>query len=85
MKIYKKQTREIDFLGETICDKCMKPIERESSFDSFSATFEVTTGECYPEGCFTESQTADLCEDCANLAIDLLKNFGVRFNKTESL
>lgn len=83
MKTYIKKTVEREFLDETICDRCSKPIEKESGFDAFSASIEIITGRNYPEGNFTETQSADFCEECSEYIIELLVKNGVKINKTE--
>lgn len=85
MKKYTKELVERELLDETICDKCLKPIETEGSFDAFNASLEVVTGDCYPEGCFTMIRTADFCQQCAEDLIEHLKGYGIRINERESL
>jgi hypothetical protein len=58
-----------------VCDKCKEEIDVEP-FDAFKCKFVYKTGSCYPEGGNGEKQSMELCQDCADDFVELLKSNG---------
>ncbi len=86
MKVIKKekQLKEVDVTIEeyTACDKCNEKIETKR-FDVFKCQFIHKTGEIYPEGGSGELEAMDLCQTCACILIDLLRENGYKVNSSD--
>lgn len=78
MRIIKKekQLKEVEVENYLVCDKCGNRIQKRSSFDAFECEFSYRTGDIYPEGGDVEEFKLDLCRECGDEAIKLLKDFG---------
>lgn len=83
MREYKTYKKEIKYVSKTICDKCNNEIVSDSSFDRFECTIQRVTGEVFPEGGFTETESVDLCQDCSIYLFDLLKKEGINIHKED--
>lgn len=86
MRVIKKerQVKEISVTVEdyTLCDKCNEEIKTKR-FSAFCCKFIHKTGDIYPEGRSGESQEMDLCQKCAVVLVELLKNNGYRINNSD--
>lgn len=80
-----KQIKEIEVIIESynLCDKCNERITK-GYYDAFSFELEYVTGDTYPDGSDTKTQTIELCKTCAEDCMKLLKENGYRINETES-
>lgn len=79
-----KQLKEVEVVTENYyqCDKCNNRI-KSRIYDAFSFDFEYVTGDSYPDGGSGERTTLDLCANCAEDLMELLKTNGYRLNKSE--
>lgn len=86
MKVEKTEKRiveqEIVIESYTVCDRCNEKIVK-NGFDQFHCRIEYKTGFQYPEGGNGDISTVDLCQDCADDLITLLKENGYRINENE--
>jgi len=85
MEIIKKEMQLKEVVTECydLCDKCGKKIEKESGDDAFKSIFEYKTGSSYIEGEFGELKSLDLCQDCGELAMNLLLANGFKIQTKE--
>lgn len=72
MIVTKKIMQEVEVIAYIICDKCEKEIKTDN-FDAFSCELKYRTGKDFPEGSTGELTRMELCEDCADDLIELLK------------
>jgi hypothetical protein len=79
-----KQVKEVDVVIDSyhICDKCNKKIITESH-DAFEFDLEYRTGTDYPESGSGDKKAMDLCDECADDCIQLLRDNGYRINESE--
>jgi len=66
-----------------ICDKCNNKIKTEDNWDAFECGFILKTGSKYPEGGSGDKQEMELCKECVDEFIMLLKTNGYRINESE--
>lgn len=87
MEVIEKHTelKEVDIVDKRYkkCDKCGCVIKKTSSFEVFESTFKVESGVSYPEGGHGTDQSIDLCQDCSNDFIFLLKKNKYNINTKE--
>lgn len=85
VKKTEKVMKEVEEVLEqyTICDKCGKRITKESTYDATDFEFELTEGSKYPEGGSGTKFTLDLCNDCANDSVTLLRENGFKVQEKE--
>lgn len=79
-----KETKKVDALDSSVCDKCgnaveFNPYESQYNYD----WFEMTTGHGDLGGGGGLHYTTNLCESCAGELIDLLKSNGYYVRETE--
>lgn len=65
-----------------ICDKCGKRIYK-NTFDAFCCEFIWDIGDSFPEGQCGESRYLELCQDCAEIAHNILDDNGFNFQFKE--
>ena len=79
MQIIKKhkEVMEVDVTDEVydICDKCGQKIE-VNGYDAFSCEFERKIGQSFPESANIEIDELELCQECAEDCINLLRENG---------
>jgi len=77
-------TEEVVRYSHTTCDRCKEEIHTGSMYIIFEAEFSMRIGESYPEGGNDERTTIDMCQACAEGALNLLKAAGFTSNTEES-
>ena len=84
VKKTEKQIKEVDVVTEHyhLCDKCNEIITC-GSYNAFKFEFRHRTGDSYPEGGSGEEDSLDLCQDCAESFIQMLKDNGYRVTTKE--
>jgi hypothetical protein len=86
MKVLKteKQMKEVDVTVEchTLCDKCNNKVELDR-FEAFEFKFLNRTGRIFPEGGGGEKQEMDLCQNCADELVELLRENGYRVTDSD--
>lgn len=85
MKVINKETatRTVELItSKCFCDKCHEEITTKK-YDAFECSFYLRTGNNFPESGSGENKSMDLCSNCADGLIDLLRNNGYRINESE--
>ena len=84
MYIVRKEKKEVEVIVEqyNTCDKCNKRIKYES-FEDFDCSLTYRSGHSYPEGFFGKNYHMDICQDCADEFLELLKENGYKLNEGE--
>jgi hypothetical protein len=86
MKKTQKMIKQVESENvlEIICDKCGKPIKSEMGSAYKSDWFMMTTGDYFGSDCWQGMhRVMDLCEDCSNELIELLKKNGYNIRDEE--
>lgn len=86
MYVKKTETRleEVTRIVEDfhLCDKCNAKINVDH-YDSFKFNLTYKEGYCYPEGGSGTKTEMELCPNCAEECIELLKLNGYRMTESE--
>ena len=90
MKIITEKTEKLVKVTRTktinICDKCGRDIDKVNNscrYRDFESTFKIESGQSYPGGGYLNTLKLDLCEDCSDEAIYLLRENGFKFQELE--
>lgn len=82
MKIKETQTKPVEVIIKTLCDKCNKEI-KSTIYNAFESTFHLRQGQSYSDGGSGVDQEMDLCESCSEDLFAKLEKEGYRINKSE--
>lgn len=84
IKVTEKVVKEVEITKELYdeCDKCQQRIKTDI-YDSFECSFKYQEGNIFPEGGYIDESTMDLCQECGEQLVEILKSLGYRINFRE--
>ena len=87
MRVVKKElvTKKVEVIKEeySLCDKCDKKIDDKIGYNFSEFTLELREGTCFPSYNSGTTTDIELCEDCADDCIKLLKENGYKTTETK--